>query len=197
VTSDISWFVSMDRSLFEFFNKTMTSRFFDIIMPVISDLLLWVIPAAIIWLIFIFRTNRRGKLIALCCFLVVAATDQLSSSLIKQYVQRVRPCNVIPQTHYYADDHWITTDKFGMTTYKTSYSFPSSHAANIGGQAVYWSYFYPQISPALIVVALAVGYSRVYLGYHYPSDVFAGFLLGIIVALLIAHLLRAWVLPEE
>jgi undecaprenyl-diphosphatase len=166
-------------------------------MPVFSSFGVWFIPAALAWAVFFLRTNRRGKLIALCCFLVVAATDQISSSVIKPTVRRIRPCNVIPETRFYHDGEWITTDKFGLVTYKPSYSFPSSHAANIAGQAVYWSYFYPQLSPLMIFVAGAVGYSRIYLGHHYPTDVFAGYLLGVFLALAVAYSLRMWVLPDE
>ncbi|NUO17908.1 phosphatase PAP2 family protein [bacterium] len=199
MTAELTWFEQWDRGVFGMINQMFTSSFFDAIMPLISDLKLWMIPLGILWLIFVIRTNRKGRIVALCCFLVVAATDQLAATIIKPAVARIRPCNVIPQTHFYEEDkdNWIYTDKFGMTTYKSSYSFPSNHAANMAGQAIYWSYFYPQVSPILIAGALAVGYSRVYLGYHYPSDVAAGYLLGIFVALVVAWPLRVWILPDE
>lgn len=199
MTNELSWFMQWDRGVFGMINQMFTSSFFDAIMPALSNQMLWLVPMGIAWLIFMIRTNRRGRIIALACFLVVAATDQISSSLIKPAVQRVRPCNVIPLTHYYVEDDgkWIYTDKFGLTTYKSSYSFPSSHAANIAGQAVFWSYFYPQLSPVFIAASLAVGYSRVYLGYHYPTDVAAGYLIGIFIAIFFAWPLRSWVLPDE
>ncbi len=199
MTSELSWLDSWDRGVFGMVNQVFTSSFFDAIMPALSDPKMWMIPLGLLWIVFFFRTSRKGRIVALCCFIVVAATDQLAATVIKPMVARVRPCNVIPQTHYYdADqDKWIYTDKFAMTTYKSSYSFPSNHAANMAGQAVYWSYFYPQISPVLIASALVVGYSRIYLGYHYPSDVAAGYMLGIFIALVVAWPLRVWVLPDE
>ncbi len=199
MTAELSWFEHWDRGVFSMVNQLFTSSFFDAIMPMISDRMLWLIPLGLLWIVFFFRTSRRGRIIALCCFVVVAATDQVASSVIKPAVKRIRPCNVIPQTHFYdeANEVWIYTDKYALTTYKTSYSFPSNHAANIAGQAVYWSYFFPQLSPVLIAGALAVGYSRIYLGYHYPSDVGAGYLLGIFFALCVAWPLRVWVLPDE
>jgi undecaprenyl-diphosphatase len=197
MNGELSGFMHWDRSAFEVMNKWFSSSFFDALMPIIADFYVWVIPIAIIWLWYFVRSERRGRIIALCAFLVIAATDQASSSLVKPYVQRQRPCNVIPACRLYMDGNWITTDKFGLTTYKTSYSFPSSHAANIAGQAIYWMYFYPHLAPVFMFAAAIVGWSRVYMGLHYPSDVMAGYILGGIIALLVAYPLRLWVLPEE
>ena len=77
-------------------------------------------------------------------------------------------------------------------------SFPSGHSAGSFAAAVALSGFYPTDSPLLLGVASAVGFSRVYLGHHFPSDVVAGAGLGSVIGGLVGRLFRiGWRQPGD
>ena len=59
-----------------------------------------------------------------------------------------------------------------------SFSFPSGHAASTFGAAVAVSRMWPQGRVLWWTLAVVIGYSRIYLGHHYPLDVIGGALIG-------------------
>jgi undecaprenyl-diphosphatase len=66
------------------------------------------------------------------------------------------------------------------------FSFPSGHATASLAVALSYGIAFPLLSGPLVLLALLVGYSRVRLGVHYPSDVVAGQLLAVLTAIGIA-----------
>jgi undecaprenyl-diphosphatase len=69
-------------------------------------------------------------------------------------------------------------------------SLPSGHAATSFAGAVVLAYLFRRGLPLFLVLAVAIAYSRIYLGVHYPSDVVAGAALGAAVAFVALALLR-------
>lgn len=63
------------------------------------------------------------------------------------------------------------------------YSFPSQHSLRAFMQAVIIGSGYPSLLPLLLLAAAIIGFSRIYLSRHYTSDVAAGSLIGILLAL--------------
>jgi membrane-associated phospholipid phosphatase len=81
--------------------------------------------------------------------------------LVKRVVRRSRPA---------ADGHLIAAP--------ASSSFPSSHAATSGAGAIAIGLSAPALLPTLLVAAVAMAATRVYLGVHHVSDVVGGLVLG-------------------
>ena len=69
-------------------------------------------------------------------------------------------------------------------------SFPSGHAATSFAGAVVLGYLFRRGLAAFLVLAVAVAWSRVYVGVHYPSDILVGAALGTAVALAAVSAIR-------
>lgn len=100
--------------------------------------------------------------------------DMTGHDIIKPYFHRLRP-----GYDFYTWDIIRTPDGKGG-----AYSFVSNHAANIAGFAMITSLFFKRkwYTALSFLLAIAVCYSRVYLGRHFLGDVICGFIYGIIVA---------------
>jgi membrane-associated phospholipid phosphatase len=136
-------------------------------MPILSgNGVPWFIPLAagivVAGLIF---GNTRLRLCALMIALVVALGDPLIVNTIKHAVARPRPCAVLPDV----------IERLGCTE---TGSMPSAHAANWFAMMMVAFLFYRKSIWFMLPMALAVSFSRVYNGVHYPSDVLAGAILG-------------------
>src|SRR3989454_909978 len=71
-------------------------------------------------------------------------------------------------------------------------SFPSGHAANAFGAATVLAWFFPAVRIPLFLVAGLVAVSRVLRGSHFPTDVWAGAVLGVVIGSMAAVGLKRW-----
>jgi len=142
------------------------SEFLDTVMPALTRICnhgeIWIVLALV--LLLFKKTRRTGAVVAtalvldlLCCNL-----------LLKPLIARVRPCDVNTAVQL-------------LVAHPTDWSFPSGHAASsfAATSALYASHSHLWI-PAFIL-ALLICFSRLYLYVHWPSDVLAGGLLGILL----------------
>lgn len=173
----LEWLAHADRAVFHAINHGGVSGFFDWLMPMLSDDGRFKIPFLLVFLAMMVFGKSRARTAALLVIPLIALSDQLSSNLIKHAVERIRPCHVLPDVRLLA----------GCSG---SFSMPSSHAANSAAAAVHFALAYPRLAIPLGLFAFGVGYSRVYVGVHYPSDVLVGFLVGVVSALVIRYAYR-------
>jgi undecaprenyl-diphosphatase len=167
----IEFLYNIDVQVFFFINKTIANPVTDYVMPFITSLNNWKIFFAIMWLYLVIAGGRKGRVVAIGLILLIAVSDQLSSHLIKNIFDRVRPCNAL-------DDVRMLVNK------TTSYSFPSSHAVNHFAGVVFLSHFYKRFSIGFYTAATLIALSRIFCGVHYPSDILGGALIGITVGMI-------------
>jgi undecaprenyl-diphosphatase len=102
-------------------------------------------------------------------FLASVVVEHSTYKLVKTKTRRLRPFEVIPQIKK-------------LISFPDQFSFPSGHAAGAFLMATLFGHFYPGAGTACYSLAALVGFSRVYNGIHYPSDVLAGSALGVLSA---------------
>ena len=159
----------IDQQLFLFINSS-NSPFFDQVMHAISGRLIWV-PLYLAILIYLGVRFKR-KFLVILIFIILAATlaDQ-SSVFVKNIVLRLRPCHEPSLTGIV---HLVNGECGGV------YGFVSSHATNSFNVALLSLMFIKKrwYTISIILWASIIGFSRIYLGVHYPADVICGSLLG-------------------
>ena len=76
------------------------------------------------------------------------------------------------------------------------YSFPSGHTFASFAAAVSVFLYYKKAGTAAIILAFLIGFSRLYLFVHFPTDVLAGFVIGVMIALLCVKFIKPRI-PEK
>jgi undecaprenyl-diphosphatase len=171
----LEYLLHLDKQLFLILNGIHNDTF-DFIMYWVSSKELW-IPLYLFFIYILYRSYGRGFWLPLILVIfTVGVADFVSVKLFKEVFERLRPCHdaeLIPLVH-------LVKGKCGG-----SYGFVSSHATNMFSLAtILWLLIrtkFPKSIYLLIPWAALIGYSRIYLGVHYPGDVLGGSLLGIIM----------------
>ena len=174
---------TLDKSLFLLLNGHY-SPVSDKIWLVITAIPTWIplYAALIIWMIVWFKKDSIWLILG--AVLVIVFTDQLTSTFMKPYFGRLRPCHdpdLSPLVH-------LANGCGGL------FGLASGHAANSFGLAMYvwliFRYRFP-LSYLLFVWAAMVALSRIMIGVHYPFDIVAGAITGILMAWFVFRLVTA------
>jgi len=175
--------IQFDQNLFFGINQGLSNPFFDWLMPALRNRFFWT-PLYLFIVIFLVRNyGKKGWLILLFAVLTFGITDYFSSSAIKPSVERLRPCN----------DPEIKKEVRNLIACGTGYSFPSSHAANHFGLAVFLILvFYHKwrlILPIGLFWAFSISFAQIYVGVHFPLDIVGGALLGSMIGYVMSTIL--------
>lgn len=161
--------INFDIYLFNLINGTLYLKALDRFFVMITTQSNWNITFIILGLWLLFKGGKTGRVAIFILAITILLSDQLSSSVLKPLIERVRPCHTMENIRL------LVNCGAGM-------SFPSSHAVNNFAGAFILTYFYKNLRYVFYVIALLVAYSRVYVGVHYPADIVAGALIGTFVA---------------
>lgn len=142
----------------------------DKIMVALSTIgnagILWIVLAVI--LLIMKKTRRCGAQMALAMLL----TFIIGNLVLKNMISRDRPC-------------WIDPTVGLLVKNPTDFSFPSGHSMNGFTAAVTILFYDKRWGIAAIILASLVAFSRLYNFVHFPTDVFAGVVIGTVVACLV------------
>ncbi|NYB27990.1 MAG: phosphatase PAP2 family protein [Methanobacteriaceae archaeon] len=163
--------------LFYLINGGLENSFFNFIMPLLTNFGNFFVWAIICLLIYLFG-GRLGREVAVLGLLALILSNVLVI-LLKFIIAEPRPFLALPNVD--------------LLTPESGSSFPSGHTASVFAAATAIGLKYHQKAKGkkywliypLLLFAMAVGFSRIYVGVHYPYDVIVGALLGVICALII------------
>ena len=177
----LEWLDQLDKQIFLYFNA-FNSPHSDQIWIWITNIPTW-IPLYILLLFFVIKVFKIDSLYVIAgLLLVILASDQFTSSFMKPFFGRLRPCHDL-EIGYLVHVAKNCGGQFG---------FASGHSANSFGIAIFtWLVFRSYWSGTWLIFiwAITVAFSRIMVGVHYPGDILVGGFVGTFFGWLIFKLL--------
>lgn len=167
--------IQKDKELLIFLNNLGTEQW-DSFWLLITKQLYWT-PLFLLIFYMIFKTFglKKGGFIVLSIIILVVFSDQFTN-IIKDYFQRLRPNNDPEINHLLRN--FIQPQSFSFTSgHATTSTFFTVFVILLLRNHYKNTYF-------LLLFPLIFGYSRIYLGVHFPLDIVTGFIAGTILAIL-------------
>jgi len=169
----ISLLQNIDNSILLFIKNNMHGHMMDKAMVIITSLgnvgIIWIIIAVLLMI------NKKYRKIGVMALGALILSTILGEGILKHVVQRLRPSQDIPVINM-------------LIAKPLSYSFPSGHTTSSFAVAGVLAKYLKKYTIGFLGLASLIAFSRLYLYVHYPTDVVAGIILGLICSKLIIYM---------
>ncbi|MGV8979661.1 phosphatase PAP2 family protein [Clostridium sp.] len=155
--------------------KYVHNRYLDIIMPIVT----FTGNLGVVWIVIAIAliVDKPYRVIGNSIIITLIICTIVGEGIVKHIVRRIRPCNKL--------------DNSSLLSLKPiSYSFPSGHTLSSFAAAEMLSLYFTQYRLIFMSIALLIAVSRLYLYVHYPTDVIAGVIIGVLCSKIIFIVLQ-------
>lgn len=155
----------MDESVFRAINSLSGQiEFADWFMLALAQPGNLFLPGVLVFAYWLWMDTREAFLGSAVLAVVIVVTDFIGAQ-VKYLAARPRPCQVLDQVRQ-------------LTDCGGTFSFPSNHAMNTAAAAAFVQVLYPRSGWVTWPLVILIGFSRVYVGAHYVTDVLGAWALG-------------------
>lgn len=164
---------NVDITIFKWIHIHLKNDILDLILPMVRTKTTW-IPLYLYFIYYLYKYQPKNYWkIIIGTILIISVSDIACAQILKPYFGRIRPCAI------FQNELWFSQFNYCSDTF----SFPSCHAMNHAALAIFIApYFRRRYQILLVLWVLLIGYSQVYIGVHYPSDILGGICLGFLLA---------------
>ena len=163
-----------DFQILFFIRDHIRNSFLNVVVPFYTTLgddgIIWI---ALGLIMLIPKKTRKCGIMVLAALIVMVVFNNL---LLKNLIARARPYATYPE---------LIEDLIGVIHVPSSYSFPSGHTVSAMAVAFTVLTQHKKLGSIVLVFAILMGLSRLYVGVHFPTDVYGGMIVGAIIALFV------------